>query len=734
MRILSHSVGSIVFHIAPDGLTGGAVAGAIDAHFGPKIRSHLHADGRPSQVGQPPRCLRRRAEILSDPPLISVIVATKERPATLARCLDSLMLVEYPRVEIVVVDNDPATGETAELVAKKYAPHGVGYVCERWRGLAAAHNRGVQMASKLLAVTDDDDVVVDRHWVTALAETFVVNDGVGAVTGLIEPGELRTATQLLLERHGAFAKGCEPNIFDLDTHRPEEPRFPLAAGQFGSGANMAFNRKCLQRLGGFNPVLGTGTRTRGRDDLAAFFAAVTAGYRIVYQPDALAALASRQRGRACPAGVRVRRGPGRLRDRRAGARAGNSAQDGAVVDPAGDRRAPAATGRLVTGADQARAPRNDRWAVRVCSELVAGPRGKTTGVVVVSTAALDASPPSMLPRGPTGGAAGAGPRGSYNSSVAVVICAYTEDRWRLHVRAVRSAAGQTRPPAALVVVIVVVVELAALAALAGVDPWPASRRLTIVANSGRRGLADSRNTGIAAVIADVVALLDDDDAEAEWLERLCKHYDDPHVVGVDGRVVPEWASGRPGWFPPEFDGVVGCSYRALPVDAAPVRNPIGANMSFRRDVVVEIGGSSRGLGELARSRGRLPVSQSCGQSGWRSPRWIPTWDLVGCRDSERLVGSGNALASGDPTHHPRARSSVRRLRDRSAFHLKVLRHFIQSTRHHVATPARPRGDPPAFVTNTAVWAARNRRRTQTASKILGAVSLGIIGAVRRCFR
>jgi GT2 family glycosyltransferase len=287
VRIHTHPVGSIVLHIAPDGLTGSAVAGVIDAHFGPKIRAHLHADGRPSRVGQPPRCLRRRAEILSDPPLISVIVATRERPTTLARCLDSLLLVEYPRVEIVVVDNDPATGETAELVAKEYAPHGVGYVCERRRGLAAAHNRGVQMASGELLAFTDDDVVVDRHWVTALAEAFIVTDGVGAVTGLIEPGELRTATQLLLERHGAFAKGYEPNIFDLDTHRPEDPRFPVAAGQFGSGANMAFNRKCLQHLGGFNPVLGTGTLARGGDDLAAFFAAVTAGYRIVYQPDAL---------------------------------------------------------------------------------------------------------------------------------------------------------------------------------------------------------------------------------------------------------------------------------------------------------------------------------------------------------------------------------------------------------------------------------------------------------------
>ena len=109
------------------------------------------------------------------------------------------------------------------------------------------------------------------------------------------------------------------------------------------------------------------------------------------------------------------------------------------------------------------------------------------------------------------------PAGSCDSSVAVVICAYTEERWTLLVRAVRSVAAQTRPPAALVVVVDHCPGLLArasveLAAVAGVDPRPATPRLTIVANSGRRGLADSRNTGIAAVTADVVAFLDDDAA------------------------------------------------------------------------------------------------------------------------------------------------------------------------------------------------------------------------------
>jgi hypothetical protein len=44
--------------------------------------------------------------------------------------------------------------------------------------------------------------------------------------------------------------------------------------------------------------------------------------------------------------------------------------------------------------------------------------------------------------------------------------------------------------------------------------------------------------------------------------------------------------------------VVGCSYRGLPEEIAPVRNPIGANMSFRRDVLLEIGGFDATIGRL----------------------------------------------------------------------------------------------------------------------------------------
>ena len=55
-------------------------------------------------------------------------------------------------------------------------------------------------------------------------------------------------------------------------------------------------------------------------------------------------------------------------------------------------------------------------------------------------------------------------------------------------------------------------------------------------------------------------------------------------------MVPLWADGVPAWFPPEFGWVVGCSYTGQPERTAPVRNPIGANMSFRREPVLAVGG------------------------------------------------------------------------------------------------------------------------------------------------
>jgi hypothetical protein len=46
--------------------------------------------------------------------------------------------------------------------------------------------------------------------------------------------------------------------------------------------------------------------------------------------------------------------------------------------------------------------------------------------------------------------------------------------------------------------------------------------------------------------------------------------------------------------------VVGCSYRGLPTARAEIRNPIGANMSFRRDVFADAGAFDPDMGRLGK--------------------------------------------------------------------------------------------------------------------------------------
>jgi GT2 family glycosyltransferase len=175
----------------------------------------------------------------------------------------------------------------------------------------------------------------------------------------------------------------------------------------------------------------------------------------------------------------------------------------------------------------------------------------------------------------------------------VVICAYADARWAPLVRAVEALHGQTVPPAQIIVCVDHNEELRrqAAAQLPGAE---------VVANAEERGLSGARNTGLRRSNGEIVAFLDDDARpEPTWLEALVRPFGDPSVVGAGGVALPEWVDGpRPEWLPPEMYWVVGCSYLGLPTRTAEVRNPIGANMAFRRDTLDAVGGFADGIGRI----------------------------------------------------------------------------------------------------------------------------------------
>ncbi|TMM01307.1 MAG: glycosyltransferase [Actinobacteria bacterium] len=286
VRVHGELVG--VVELPLDGEADGArlAARAADA-LRERIEAHLRADGPPAPDGAPPRCRREHARFLARAPAASVVVATRDGERTLGATLDALLALDYPRFEVLVVDNGSRGDGARSLVAERAeAAHPVRYVREPRHGLALAHNRGLAEADGAIVAFTDDDAVPDRAWLAQLAKAFEVAPDVACVTGLVLPAELESDAQIWVDAMWGFTKGFDRRVFDR-RRPPGALLYPYTAGVFGSGANMAFRTAALRELGGFDPALGAGSPARGGDDLAAFFDVIAAGHRLVYEPTAV---------------------------------------------------------------------------------------------------------------------------------------------------------------------------------------------------------------------------------------------------------------------------------------------------------------------------------------------------------------------------------------------------------------------------------------------------------------
>lgn len=111
-------------------------------------------------------------------PLVSVIVATRNRSEKLCMCLQALEVQSTESYEILVVD-DRSTDETALLVAT-WPPGKIRYLSSSGPlGAGRARNVGIAHARGHLALFTDDDVEVPHDWVAQAINAFEDPDIVG---------------------------------------------------------------------------------------------------------------------------------------------------------------------------------------------------------------------------------------------------------------------------------------------------------------------------------------------------------------------------------------------------------------------------------------------------------------------------------------------------------------------------------------------------------------------------
>lgn len=160
--------------------------------------------------------------------LVSIIIPTYNRPDLLKQCLGSLFLLDYPRYEIIVID-DGSSISLKEEYGQLHNPN-IHWITQPHQGVSVARNRGVAAAQGEIIAFIDDDCLAQPSWIRYLVEPF--HDGrVYGVSG-----------RVIYVREGHI-----PEPFERPIENPKA-LWPM-------GCNIAYRKSVLTEVGGFDPGL-----------------------------------------------------------------------------------------------------------------------------------------------------------------------------------------------------------------------------------------------------------------------------------------------------------------------------------------------------------------------------------------------------------------------------------------------------------------------------------------------
>lgn len=225
--------------------------------------------------------LRVRFPLPQNPPLISIIIPTKDQVHYLRKCIDSIVdRTTYKNYEILVVDNgsvEPSTKEYLERLSDRKIAKVL--LDKRPFNFSQLNNTAVKEASgEILAFLNNDLEVLEPDWLSEMV-SHILRKGVGSVGArLLFPNDLL--------QHGGVVIGIGGVAGHSHKGRPRQDpgyfnRAILTQAVSGvTAACMLVRKEVFEQVGGFD-----------EQNLAVAFNDVDlslkireAGYRIVYCP------------------------------------------------------------------------------------------------------------------------------------------------------------------------------------------------------------------------------------------------------------------------------------------------------------------------------------------------------------------------------------------------------------------------------------------------------------------
>ncbi|MCU0608762.1 MAG: glycosyltransferase family 2 protein, partial [Chitinispirillaceae bacterium] len=178
---------------------------------------------------------------------ISVLILNWNGEAVIRECIDSVMRSEYRPLEVVVVDNASTDGSVGML--RDYGDKIKLVIADKNLGYAGGNNLGFRHCAGDYVVTLNNDIIVDKGWLSGVADIFNAHPDVGIIAcrqmrhdnhEIIDALFSFPTSHLLLGRMGHGKK------FAGDRHASTSG-YVIGA----NGASAIYRRQLLDAVGGF---------------------------------------------------------------------------------------------------------------------------------------------------------------------------------------------------------------------------------------------------------------------------------------------------------------------------------------------------------------------------------------------------------------------------------------------------------------------------------------------------
>lgn len=212
--------------------------------------------------------------------LLSIVVCTYNREKYIAECIKHLLNqdIDSYLLELIIINNKST--DSTDAICRKILSEtdaNIRYFIEENPGLSYARNRGIQESNGSIIAFIDDDAMVEKEFALNLIRYYDRFPQMAASGGKIYPRFEGTQptwlSPYLMPLMSTLDLGNQPVRFKKNAH-------PI-------GANMAFRKEVVTRIGGFATHLGrTGTTMLGGEEKDFFYRLLSAKVGdIYYLPD-----------------------------------------------------------------------------------------------------------------------------------------------------------------------------------------------------------------------------------------------------------------------------------------------------------------------------------------------------------------------------------------------------------------------------------------------------------------